>query len=191
MARPRQFDRNQALQRALGVFWMKGYAATSMSDLQRALGIGRQSLYNTFGGKHELFTEALELYLRRNREMVDRLLIPEQGLDAIGAYLTATAENMGTYPRKACFLFNTSVELGPHDAETRTRLEGGLDGMKRGFAGCLAHARQAGDLATATDDARLAVFLTAQVGGMAALARVGAPVDDLRAVASAAMDAIR
>src|SRR6267142_1909851 len=60
MARPREFDRDAAVQRAMSVFWRKGYAATSTDDLLRAMNIGRQSMYDTFGDKHRLYLEALD-----------------------------------------------------------------------------------------------------------------------------------
>ena len=62
MARTREFDREEALDRAMHVFWDKGYEATSLSDLLDAMGIARQSLYDTFGDKHALFLEALDRY---------------------------------------------------------------------------------------------------------------------------------
>src|SRR5258706_7520589 len=64
MARPREFDRGEALERATGVFWAKGYASTSTDDLLSAMGIGRQSLYNAFQDKRALYLEALERYQR-------------------------------------------------------------------------------------------------------------------------------
>src|SRR5258708_33130175 len=62
MARPKDFDRDIALERAMSVFWSKGYAATSTDDLLQAMKIGRQSLYDTFGDKRRLYVEALERY---------------------------------------------------------------------------------------------------------------------------------
>ena len=64
MARPREFDREEALERATGVFWAKGYASTSTDDLLTAMGIARQSLYNAFQDKRALYLEALERYQR-------------------------------------------------------------------------------------------------------------------------------
>ena len=64
MARPREFDREEALERATGVFWAKGFASTSTDDLLTAMGIGRQSLYNAFQDKRALYLEALERYQR-------------------------------------------------------------------------------------------------------------------------------
>ncbi|QBR03874.1 TetR/AcrR family transcriptional regulator [Paraburkholderia pallida] len=62
MVRPREFDRDEALERATRVFWEKGYASTSTEDLLKAMNIGRQSLYNAFGDKRKLYLEALERY---------------------------------------------------------------------------------------------------------------------------------
>src|SRR5260221_11057894 len=64
MARPREFDREEALERATAVFWAKGYASTSTDDLLSAMGIARQSLYNAFQDKRALYLEALERYQR-------------------------------------------------------------------------------------------------------------------------------
>ena len=62
MPRAKCFDRNDALEKAMKAFWSRGYEATSMQDLVDCMGINRGSLYNTFGGKHELFLEALDHY---------------------------------------------------------------------------------------------------------------------------------
>src|SRR5258706_1958536 len=62
MVRPREFDRDEALDRATRVFWAKGYASASTEDLLAAMNIGRQSLYNAFGDKRKLYLEALERY---------------------------------------------------------------------------------------------------------------------------------
>jgi TetR/AcrR family transcriptional regulator, transcriptional repressor for nem operon len=62
MVRPKEFDRDVAVERAMSVFWSKGYAATSTDDLLQAMQIGRQSMYDTFGDKRRLYVEALERY---------------------------------------------------------------------------------------------------------------------------------
>lgn len=66
MARPREFDTDTAVRAALYVFWRKGYAATTMKDLEQATGMGRMSLYNAFGSKEELFLAALERYIAKS-----------------------------------------------------------------------------------------------------------------------------
>ena len=62
MARPLEFDRNQALEKAMEVFWTQGYKATSVNDLTQAMGVSKSSLYGTFGGKHALFIECIKFY---------------------------------------------------------------------------------------------------------------------------------
>ncbi|MDA0982056.1 MAG: TetR/AcrR family transcriptional regulator [Proteobacteria bacterium] len=69
MARPREFHTDTAVRNALFVFWRKGYAETTMQDLERATGLGRMSLYNAFGGKEDLFQTALERYLDATRRL--------------------------------------------------------------------------------------------------------------------------
>src|SRR5260370_9228700 len=66
MARPKEFDRDAHVERAMSVFWLKGYAATSTDDLLRAMKIGRQSMYDTFGDKRRLYIEALERYQKES-----------------------------------------------------------------------------------------------------------------------------
>ena len=65
MARTKEFDRIEVLDRATDLFWEKGYESTSMQDLVETMGIGRASLYDTFGSKQELFAEVLERYADR------------------------------------------------------------------------------------------------------------------------------
>jgi TetR/AcrR family transcriptional repressor of nem operon len=78
MARPREFDREEALERATGVFWAKGYASTSTDDLLTAMGIGRQSLYNAFQDKRALYLEALIQMTMQSIQLAAR-----GGIDAI------------------------------------------------------------------------------------------------------------
>src|SRR5258705_3137544 len=87
MARPREFDREEALERATGVFWAKGYASTSTDDLLTAMGIGRQSLYNAFQDKRALYLEALERYQRtttaRHLQRLNGAASPIAGVQAL------------------------------------------------------------------------------------------------------------
>ena len=86
MARPKEFDIDQVLDRATELFWTKGYEETSMRDLEEGLGVGRQSLYSTFGDKRDLFLAALDRYSSLQQERIEPLLAPDAGLAAIRAY---------------------------------------------------------------------------------------------------------
>src|SRR5260370_35780377 len=97
MARPREFDREAAVERAMSVFWRKGYAATSTDDLLRAMHIGRQSMYDTFGDKYRLYLEALERYQRESvAENIRRLrsaASPLAGIEAFVRGIIASAKS--------------------------------------------------------------------------------------------------
>ena len=111
MVRPREFDRDAALDRAMQVFWAKGFAATSTEDLVAAMGIGRQSLYNAFGDKQALFARALERYLDCTTR--DRLRRYETALPPKEAILQFFAEiidhSINDRKRKGCFLVNSAL----------------------------------------------------------------------------------
>lgn len=112
------FDENQALDAAMQVFWHKGYEAASMADLLAATGLTRGSLYNAFGSKPALFERTL---LRYDQEHRSRLLAQLQALDdpllAISQFFTLVVEETrGDPQRKGCFLINTALDCGRHNA---------------------------------------------------------------------------
>ena len=91
MARPKAFDVDQALERAMELFWRQGYLATSLPDLVEHMGIGRQSLYDTFGDKRQLFLQALDRYAAvMIGGALGRLEEPGASLDDLKSSFTAT-----------------------------------------------------------------------------------------------------
>src|SRR5689334_6119833 len=93
MARTKEFDPDVALQKALELFWERGYEATSMADLVRHLGVARASIYATFGGKHDLYVKAFERYLHtRDPAIVDALSQPGPVLPAVRSLVESYAE---------------------------------------------------------------------------------------------------
>src|SRR5215468_3840815 len=108
MARPREFDVDDALDRATQVFWSRGYEGTSVQDLVDALGVNRASLYSTFGDKAQLFAAVLERYGELVNGVVSRTLAPPAaGAAAVRAWFKALIE-AATDPRgpKGCLLIN-------------------------------------------------------------------------------------
>src|SRR5258707_1900758 len=116
MARPREFDRGEVLKRALAVFWEKGYEATSTDDLVRAMGIGRQSMYDTFGDKHQLYLEALRLYeANSGAELFKRIYETPSPFVAICDYILSIADGTSADRARGCFYVNATNELAPSD----------------------------------------------------------------------------
>ena len=145
MGRPREFDIDEALRRAMDAFWAKGYEATSLADLTKAMGVQKASLYGTFGDKHKLFTAALTRYahdgIERLRAELDR---PEAPLDAVrGLFHTMVDNTVAPKGKRGCFCVNAAVELAPHDPAVGDIVREHVRGMEQVFAEALERAREA------------------------------------------------
>jgi len=191
MVRPKQFDREHALDDAMRVFWTYGFEATSMSDLQRAMGIGRQSLYDTFGDKQTVFTEALQRYIGISKEQSGILLGGDDGLDAVNRFFDACIDSfVSANPRRACLIFNTGAELCSHDADIARLVNTGLKNLQTTFGGALELAKTQGELRDGADVQTLAMFLTTHIGGLAIMSKAGASRKQLQAVADTALSVL-
>ena len=119
MARTKVFNEHEVLDRAMNLFWQKGYNATSAQDLVDYLGISRSSLYDTFGDKHSLFVKALKQYRKERIDPVVTTDIPEDVESYIRFFFEAVqAEALDSKASKGCFVINSVVELAPVDSET-------------------------------------------------------------------------
>ncbi|WP_138755388.1 TetR/AcrR family transcriptional regulator [Paenibacillus sinopodophylli] len=118
MARPREFDEQQALLKAMHLFWQKGYEATSISDLTAAMGIQRPSLYGTFGDKEELFHAALRKYADLSLVYIgSKLRAAPSAREAVRLYLLGITNNEdGKHPEWGCLCVNTLTEMAARNA---------------------------------------------------------------------------
>ncbi|WP_111493398.1 MULTISPECIES: TetR/AcrR family transcriptional regulator [Marinobacter] len=189
MPRKARYSREEALDRAVALFWSRGYHATSLKDIERALDMRPGSLYATFGSKQALFIEALDVYSRR---MVADLDVAMQGaegpLDGICRYLRNLAGACIDVDRHgmaapACMIVKTLLESTGQDAELSEAANGLLDGVERRLAGLLEQAREAGELRPDADCERLARLLQAQIMGMRAFAQRRVDADKVTALA--------
>ena len=120
MARPREFDIDEALEKAMQLFWTKGYEATSMTDLTDAMGLNKGSLYAAFGSKHDLFLAAIKRYLARDRAVF--LANFDGPLSLKDAIRTHLIEYVGTFHKgvlvpRGCLAINSLAELAAHDEQ--------------------------------------------------------------------------
>src|SRR5512134_554356 len=116
MVRTKQFDRHAVLDEAMEMFWERGYHATSISDLVERLGVNRQSLYDTYGGKDELFLAALERYREVQAGPVRRLLEQEgPAIEVLRKFLHTFVDTVLDNACKGCFMANTITELAGKD----------------------------------------------------------------------------
>ena len=124
MPRNKQFDEEEILQKAMLLFWKKGFYDTSIKDLIDFLGISNASIYNTFGGKQELFDRAFQLYRDSNLQGFKVFLESQddirQGLRM--AFAKIIQDDHIDEDCKACFVVNTSIELIPINKELHTSI---------------------------------------------------------------------
>ncbi|PZU09709.1 TetR/AcrR family transcriptional regulator [Sphingomonas sp.] len=184
--RPRAFDREKALATAMHLFWQKGYSATSICDLTSAMGIGSPSLYAAFGSKEALYSEALKHYASTHEAIAwGRFFAAETAREAVAAFLHDTAGGL-VEAANGCMVTLSAVggeghaELGALVASARhatlVRLKDRLE-----------QAQAAGEIGRSVDIHGLARFVQTMQNGMSLLARDGASLDELKAVADTAM----
>ncbi|MCA8966050.1 MAG: TetR/AcrR family transcriptional regulator [Planctomycetes bacterium] len=192
MARPKEFDVDDALGHALEVFWQKGYDATSVCDLVDAMGIQRASIYGTFGDKHSLYLQALTAYQAQAMAGLEQQLLgAERAIEALRSLVLGAAETAaGRQGRRGCFCVNANVEMAPHDDAVREQLRHHGERMEQLLAQTLDRAKAQGDLAAKADSKQLASFLFAAVIGLNVLGKQRAGKDRLLAVANQALAAL-
>jgi TetR/AcrR family transcriptional repressor of nem operon len=168
MARPRAFDEEAALERALRVFWAKGYGAASLDDLCAATGLGRSSLYAAFRDKRSLYLRALDRYEEGSARRLNEILTrPVPAREAIAAFVAAIVDDIVAGPgRRGCFIGNCAAELAPGDRETAASVRRSLTRIESAFRDALARARARGELSDRVDPAAAARFLTAGIQGL-------------------------
>lgn len=173
MARPREFDRDEVLEQALQLFWSRGYEVTSMADLVEHLGVGRQSLYDTFGDKRNLYLQALDRYK-------DVHGLPMPLLDGrplrVGLRLLLTSVVDWLFDvtdGRGCMLVHAMSERGGDDDEIRTRFCANSAALIATLEARLRQARVDGELGPHHDPRALARYLSNTLNGLQLSARAG------------------
>lgn len=166
--RPREFDTDAAVERAMGIFWSHGYHGTSLPDLLEATNVSRGSLYAAFGDKHGLFLRALDRYIDDALARLDAELDPRKNALAglrtcLAGYVDRTS---GIAGKRGCLVVATAMELAAHDPEVAQRIRRFFKTMETRLAAALARAQAAGQLADGVDPAAAARMLLCLVEGM-------------------------
>lgn len=180
MARPREFDRDEALEKAMRLFWAQGYAATSTEELVSAMGIGRQSLYDTFGDKRQLYLEALRRYHAAKSEMPT---LPEPGESVAGAIrqaLLRVVEKPQAEREIGCMGINaTSAFCGIEPEASALALKTAAR-VEHAFAALVELGMARGEFPATLDAEAAGRFLYVTLQGLTVRAQAGAAPDTLR-----------
>jgi TetR/AcrR family transcriptional repressor of nem operon len=190
MPRPKEFNPDDAIEKAMHVFWHKGYEATSMEDLLTAMNLNRGSLYDTFGDKRELFLKAMDRYcmdgsIGRRFSILNQ---PGPALPLIRQFIGAMLEfGLSDPQRRGCFITNTVMELAPHEKDIALKVAGRLQMAEEAFFKLLTRAKQEGELAHDKDPRALARFLTTMMQGTIVMIKAGATADVVKQTAETAL----
>ena len=190
MARPREFDPDDALSRITPVFWEKGYEGSSLHDLEAATGLNRQSLYRAFGDKRGMYLAALAAYDETEGARMIALLAKPGGARrrVARAFDKTIIEAAKVGDRSGCFLCNASLDQTQLDDQTSAFVAKTMAKIKNAFASALAASEP-----YASDRrrrARTASMLLAAYLGLRVLVRANIPVAELRRAADRALEAI-
>ncbi|UTW44573.1 TetR/AcrR family transcriptional regulator [bacterium SCSIO 12696] len=175
MARTREFDPADVIEKAVLLFWEKGYADTSMDDLVKHTGISRYGIYGEFGNKREFFIKALQHFHQKfSQDLIQELGNPEAGLNELRAYYARLLAHAKTSEaHMGCFMCNTAVDLASSDAGIGEQLDAMFEGLRQVFVNALRNAQANGDLAETMDLDEYASYLLGVQMAMAMMVRSG------------------
>ena len=187
--RPRRFDRQDALQKAMELFWRRGYDGASVADLTGAMGINSPSLYACFGSKEELFREAVTLYGETDGSLTRRALCEQPtARGAVEAMLRDNAQAFVRPGRPTGCMVTLAAPTGSAQSDTVCEFLAELRRQARSaLADRLARGLRDGDLPAGTDIAALTDFYSTVLHGLSIQARDGAGPATMRAVVDSAM----
>ena len=189
MARPREFSDADAVTAAMETFWSKGYEATSTQDLCERTGLGRGSLYNAFGSKHALYTEALQRYAEVGFAAQLRILAePGSPRERIRALMhRVIADDLADPEHRGCLAVNAAVEAAGRDEAVRQTVRGQFLKLELALREVVTQGRDTGEFAADVDPVRAARSLLGAYYGLRVLGKVVGERDLLNDVVEGAL----
>ncbi|MEQ1702257.1 MAG: helix-turn-helix domain-containing protein [Ilumatobacteraceae bacterium] len=192
MARTKEFDPDVAVAQAIEIFWVRGYANTSMQDLLDELGLNRGSLYGTFGSKHDLFVAALTRYCEEApAPLLAALAADGPLLPRLRAALVALVESDLADPdRKGCLLLNSAMETMPGDASTTELFARTTSTIQVAFEAAVRRAQFERELPRSLNARDASAFLLTTLQGLRVMAKASDDHDALVASVDFALKAL-
>jgi TetR/AcrR family transcriptional repressor of nem operon len=171
--RPRSFDMEVTVERAMQVFWSRGYHGTSLPDLLGATRLSRGSLYAAFGDKHGLFLRALDRYIDESLARLDvELNSQKSALGGLRACLAGYVDRTsGLGGKRGCLVVATAMELAAHDADVQKRIRWFFRAMEMRLTIAVTRAQGAGELVDDVEAPSIARLLVCAVEGLRVLGK--------------------
>ena len=186
MARPREFDIDEALDRAMGVFWEKGYEAASLQDLLKAMKIARGSLYKAFDDKRAIYLAALDRYDETQVEKGVAFLRNPEGGDGLVRIRDMFESVKQDKARKGCFICNAAIDQARVDTDVKDKVSIMLQKLEEALADALKQSKRGLNWSNKRR-ANMAAALLNNYLGLRVLARSGYPEEDLQAIIDATL----
>lgn len=192
MARPREFDPNEALTKAMEVFWHKGYCATSLDDLEAKMGLKRQSIYCAFGDKRALFLKALKLYQEQGfgfiREQLNRFSSPKQAIYETIHLLAQGALIDGK--KCGCFMANTALELADHDPDIAAEVRYMSERLEDYFTEVIKQGQECGEIPKHHSSRILAKFIINFINGLRILEKTQPSAEEVEGLVNVTLSVL-
>ncbi len=185
MARPKEFDQEKALRKAIRLFSQQGFAATSTDDLMRVMEVGRQSMYDTFGDKRALFLKALELYVTESVHSINvELERPGSALAAVRNALVTFAQRKELSSAEGCMGLNAISEFGQRDADVTRISRDAAHVLRQTLMDVLTRAKKQGEISSDANLDSVADFFESTLAGIKMAAKAGKSRLALRNIAA-------
>ncbi|MDM0066594.1 TetR/AcrR family transcriptional regulator [Variovorax sp. J31P207] len=192
MVRPREFDKEEVLQKATRVFWEHGFSASSTDLLLKEMSIGRQTLYNTFGDKRQLYLEVLRSYQEQALSgHLERLNTPESPLQGIRQLLLGLAPADDSIRALGCFGVGSVGEFGTSDPVLMAARASIQAVLQRRIESRVREGQNLGELDASLSAKEVAAFIQTAMVGLQISARAGADVRGMHAIANFTADRLK
>ncbi len=192
MGRPLEFDKDEALEQAMHVFWTRGYDATSLRDLLEAMELSKSSFYQSFGSKGALFQRCINRYrgqvAGRMRRELDRA--PSARAFIEDAFRSITGKVHEPDGRRGCLIMNTASHMATRDRDVAALVAEGAAQFETLFRRAIERAQREGDIPADRESRVLARYLVSSRSGLMAMAKAGASKRDLEEVVSVILAAL-
>jgi TetR/AcrR family transcriptional repressor of nem operon len=189
VGRPREFELDDAVRKAMGVFWDRGYHDASLPDLLEGMELSRGSFYKAFVDKRGVYLRALDLYIedaiRKLGEILHANSSPKAAIRE--AFSRQVEESSGKEGLRGCFVVLSAVEMLPADEEVSARISRLFRRLQDLYAAAIIRAQALGEIDPGLDERTLARFLVCQIQGMRVLGKAGADRDATKAVVDFAL----
>lgn len=192
MNRPKQYDREELLAVITGLFWEKGFGATSMNEIVDHTKINKFSIYNEFGDKEKLFQACIDYYVREPSSFVENILSKKPlGLSNIEKFFDHKVRNAASQEIKGCLIFNSVMEKEVLSEESNTQINAFISKMETLFYSCLKAAQKRKEISINKECKGLANYLTCFTFGLVNIGMKEASEEELRKIVDLTLSVVK